>query len=89
MVSGIKGAIPADPQPKTLRRKIAEVLVKHNMPTRQIAINEILNLFELERKKTLEEVGEQIRNLNVQRVNMEDYYLMLEGTKLLLKPRTL
>ncbi len=46
----VKTVFPSD---KTLRNQISEILVKWDMPTRQVAISEIIRLFETyyERKK--------------------------------------
>ena len=45
---------PMTPLKKVLREEISEILVKWHMPTRQIAINEIIELFNSKQKEFLE-----------------------------------
>ncbi len=45
---------------KTLKNEIAEILVKWNMPTRQVAINEIVSLFTKEKHEVYEKVYQDV-----------------------------
>ena len=52
----LKQYVKIKSNPKTdLKRKISEILVKWNMPTKQVAIDEIIELIEEEMAATVEE----------------------------------
>lgn len=48
----------------TLREEISEILVEWNMPTRQIAINAIINKFTSHHAKELAELVKEVEELN-------------------------
>lgn len=60
---------------KQLRDKISEILVKHNMPTRQVAIGEIVKLSLGE----LKDLRRQLEGLGTEKgdkVNGNEYFMM-------------
>lgn len=49
-------------QEKAIREEISKILVKWSMPTRQVAINELLTLIAQVREETIEEVEANLRD---------------------------
>ena len=65
---------------KQLRDKISQILVKWGMPTRQIAIDDILNVFILRDKKIKDRLIEEISCIDAE-YQGEDYRKGFNETK--------
>lgn len=60
-------------QKQLIKEKMSKILVKWSMPTRQVAINEIVQEFDLAIKQTEEKIGEKMHEYYIGSERADDF----------------